>query len=182
MLLTAHGSIEDQLALINKGAFGVVSKPYNDKDFLLRVTRAAPPQRHAARVRDLRLRLSREGHDLIVEDGLMRRLLDHVATVAATDPVLLTGESGVGKRWSRGTSIGRSSRQGPFSSPSTVPPFRASSSRASSSATRARLHGSAHADRKGSSKRPRRDDLPRQVSEITLDNQVKLLRVLQGTK
>ncbi len=185
MLLTAHGSIEDQLELINKGAFDVVSKPYNDKDFLLRVTRALRHNAMKIEVRELRLRLSREEHEMIVGDEeVMRRLLDHVTTVAATDfPVLLTGESGVGKEMVARYLHRLSPRvKGPFIAVNcpAVP------GQLFESEFFGHVRGAftgAHTDRKGLFEAAEGGTIfLDEVSEVTLDNQVKLLRVLQGNE
>jgi DNA-binding NtrC family response regulator len=99
ILLTAYGSIERGLELIRSGAYDHISKPFNEKDFLLRVARAAEREAMSLELRTLRSRVSASEPELIVGDQeVMGKLLDQVATVAATDfPVLLTGESGTGK-------------------------------------------------------------------------------------
>ena len=99
ILLTAYGTIERGLELIRNGAYGLVSKPFNEKDFLLRVAQAIEKEAMSVELRDLRSRLPASEPELIVGDQeVMGKLLDQVATVAATEfPVLLSGESGTGK-------------------------------------------------------------------------------------
>src|SRR5207249_9121904 len=57
ILLTAYGTIERGLELIRKGAYDLVSKPFNEKDFLLRVARAIEKEDMTSELRALRSRL-----------------------------------------------------------------------------------------------------------------------------
>ena len=117
ILLTAFGTVERGLDLLRKGAYDLVSKPYTDKDLLLRVARALEKEALSGEIRRLRQRVPEEEPELIVGDKeVMGKLLDQVSTVAATEfPVLLLGESGTGKEMVARYIHRRSARpHGPF--------------------------------------------------------------------
>ena len=82
LIMTAHGSIEDAVAAIQRGAFDYLTKPVNPEELRARVGRALSERRWA---RD-RGRLKVVGETL-ASSGVMERILDAVAqaTVEATE-------------------------------------------------------------------------------------------------
>jgi two-component system response regulator GlrR len=182
VLLTAYGTIERGLDLIRRGAYDLVSKPFNEKDFLLRVARAIEREAMSVELRALRSRLPTSEPELIVGDQeVMGKLLDQVATVAATDfPVLLTGESGTGKEMVARYVHRRSARaSGAFIAVNCA----AVPAELFESEFFGHVRGSftgAHADRKGLFEAAHGGTIfLDEVAEIPVDKQVKLLRVLQ---
>lgn len=86
ILMTAYGQIERAVEAMRDGAADYLPKPFEPDRLLAVVARHLPAQEEDA------------GRAVIAEDLLMRSVLDIAARVAATDAtVLLTGESGVGK-------------------------------------------------------------------------------------
>ena len=85
ILMTAYGQIERAVEAMKDGAADYLPKPF-EPDRLLAVVARYLPSRGVV------------GGDVIAEDPRMRGLLELVDRVAATEAtVLLTGESGVGK-------------------------------------------------------------------------------------
>jgi two-component system NtrC family sensor kinase len=82
LIMTAHGSIEDAVAAIQRGAFDYLTKPFVPDELRARVSRALSERRWA---RD-RGRLKAVG-EILASSGIMERILDAVAqaTVAATE-------------------------------------------------------------------------------------------------
>jgi two-component system response regulator GlrR len=182
ILLTAFSTIERGLDLIRKGAYDLISKPYNEKDFLLRIARALEKEALSGEIRMLRQRIPAGEQELIVGDQeVMGRLLDQVGTVAATDfPVLITGESGTGKEMVARYIHRRSGRaKGPFIAVNCA----AVPSELFESEFFGHARGSftgAHVDRKGLFEAAEKGSIfLDELAEVTPENQVKLLRVLQ---
>jgi DNA-binding NtrC family response regulator len=100
IMMTAYGSVASAVRAIGEGAFDYLTKPFSRDELRVAVQRAAAHRGLVLENRNLRARIvDGAGHRVIVGSSpTMRRLLDHVAKVAATDAnVLITGESGTGK-------------------------------------------------------------------------------------
>jgi DNA-binding NtrC family response regulator len=98
IVMTAFGSIESAVRLVRAGAFDYLTKPVSTAELLHTVARAAadPPPRAAARAAAMPRAEGEPG--LVARSAAMQEVLALVDRVApASHPVLLTGESGVGK-------------------------------------------------------------------------------------
>jgi two-component system response regulator GlrR len=95
IILTAHGTIPDAVAAVNRGVFGYLTKPYDAADLLAQIQRALSLRGGASRNTSLG-KLWRE--DIVTQSSLMEDLLAKAQRVASGDAsILLQGESGSGK-------------------------------------------------------------------------------------
>jgi two-component system response regulator GlrR len=100
LILTAHGSIPSAVEAVQKGAYGYLTKPFDDKELAVHIEKALAQQRMSREVQRLRLLLKElYGLDQVVaRSRSMQELLQQVASVAETDvTVSLSGETGTGK-------------------------------------------------------------------------------------
>ena len=100
IMLTGHGSIEHAVTAIKAGAIDYLTKPFRPQQLELALTAGL----EVARLRKENTALKREvtalrgSRKLLGESAAMRRVLDTAATAAPTRAtVLLQGESGTGK-------------------------------------------------------------------------------------
>ena len=125
VVITAHGGADAARQVASEGAFGYLSKPFNNEDVLFAVGRAAEARRRTNSL------VAGAGmvHDPVVRDeeksvadpwgcvsSAMRRVADQVRRVAPTEfVVVVLGETGVGKELVA-QAIHRGSRRaaGPF--------------------------------------------------------------------
>jgi two-component system, NtrC family, response regulator GlrR len=96
IILTAHGTIPDAVAAVQRGVFGYLTKPFDSKTLLeqvakvLRLTPGTPPRIESSQApwREV----------IITQSAVMEDILTKVGLIAEGDAsVLLYGESGVGK-------------------------------------------------------------------------------------
>jgi DNA-binding NtrC family response regulator len=98
LVITAFGNVETAVAAMKEGAYDFIGKPFHRDQLLLAVEKALDRRRLATEVRDLRIRASGVGRDVVAVSAAMHRLLEMADRVAATEAtVLVTGESGTGK-------------------------------------------------------------------------------------
>ena len=98
LVITAFGNVETAVAAMKEGAYDFIGKPFHRDQLLLAVEKALDRRRLATEVRDLRIRASGVGREIVAVSAAMRRLLEVADRVAATEAtVLMTGESGTGK-------------------------------------------------------------------------------------
>jgi two-component system response regulator GlrR len=100
LILTAHGSIPNAVEAMQKGAYGYLTKPFDDKELKIYIEKALGQQRMSREIQRLKL-LVKELYGLdhvVARSPSMQELLQQVARVADTDATIsLSGETGTGK-------------------------------------------------------------------------------------
>ena len=100
IILTAHGSIPNAVEAMQRGAFGYLTKPFDDKELKATIDKALIQLRMTREIRRLKS-LVKELYGLenvIARSPAMQRLFQQVAQIADSDAtILLTGETGTGK-------------------------------------------------------------------------------------
>jgi len=117
IMLTGHGTAEDGVAALAKGAVAYVNKPYNFKELSLRIEAAVAERDVARQNRALRRQAQAAAPPLVLgESPAMRELDDLIRRVAPSDAtVLIRGESGTGKEVvARAIHAASARRDGPF--------------------------------------------------------------------
>ncbi len=100
IILTGHANVELAAGLMRDGACDLLTKPCTVRQLAAALERAAEREHLRAATRTLTnfVRAAEEPERPVYESESMRRALAMVAKVAGTDePVLIAGESGVGK-------------------------------------------------------------------------------------
>ena len=100
IILTAHGSIPNAVEAMQRGAFGYLTKPFDDKELKASLDKALIQLRMTREIQRLKS-LVKELYGLenvIARSPAMQRLFQQVAQIADSDAtILLTGETGTGK-------------------------------------------------------------------------------------
>ena len=100
IILTAHGTIENAVEAMKKGAYSYVTKPFNARDLLLQVEKALENRGLNKEIRRLKSFLG-EKYDfgnIIARSEKMLDVLEIVSRIADNDStVYIQGESGTGK-------------------------------------------------------------------------------------
>lgn len=100
IILTAHGTIENAVEAMRKGAYSYLTKPFEPQDLLLQIERALENRRLSTEIQRLK-GLIEEKFDcanIIARSAKMRAVLDVVTRIARLDStVYIHGESGTGK-------------------------------------------------------------------------------------
>ena len=100
MILTGHGSIEEAVRATQRGAFHFVTKPFNLEELMSLVKRALSHKSLQQENLTLRTALHRKYRfdNIIGQSEEIRRVMEMIERVADSDStVLVTGESGTGK-------------------------------------------------------------------------------------
>ena len=100
IVMTAYGTVENAVEAMKAGAVDYITKPFENQQLLLTVSKALRLRRLMAQNRLLREELDRGRgfEEIIGESRAMREVFAMVDKVAATRAtVLITGESGTGK-------------------------------------------------------------------------------------
>ncbi|NNF26385.1 MAG: sigma-54-dependent Fis family transcriptional regulator [Gemmatimonadetes bacterium] len=183
IMVTGHGSIEHAVESMKEGAVDYLTKPWTPEALRIAVDRAL----RVMRLRRENEALKREINKLKVNDSIvgdsakLRQVLDTIALVAPTrSTVLLTGESGTGKEVLAKTLHEQSERRdGPFISINcaAIPDTLVESTlfgheRGAFTGAHRRVEGAFERAHNGTL-------LLDEVSEMRLETQAKLLRVLQ---
>jgi two-component system response regulator GlrR len=100
IILTAHGSIPNAVEAMQRGAFGYLTKPFDDRELKAAIDKGLDQQRMSREIQRLKS-LVKELYGLenvIARSPAMQRLFQKIAQVADSDAtILLTGETGTGK-------------------------------------------------------------------------------------
>ncbi len=118
ILMTAYASVESAVAAMKAGAYDYIVKPFDPDDLSLLIRRAG--EHRSLRAENVRLKQSLDtaasAPPLLGGAPAMKRVLELVATVAASDAtILVTGESGTGKELvARAIHSGSARRYGPL--------------------------------------------------------------------
>jgi two-component system C4-dicarboxylate transport response regulator DctD len=122
VMITGHGDIAMAVRCLKAGAFDFAEKPFDDAVLLAYVAKAVEQTRLVREASDLRRRLTlfSPGEDgrfgMIGRSRVMQDVYEQVEAAARSDaPVLITGETGVGKELVARAIHGQSHRSsGPF--------------------------------------------------------------------
>jgi DNA-binding NtrC family response regulator len=103
IMVTGFGSIENAVAAMREGALDYVTKPIIDDEIKLVIRRIAEERNLADENKYLKEKLSlgsrQQCHDIFGKNYKMQKIYDLIGIIAATKTtVLITGESGTGKR------------------------------------------------------------------------------------
>src|SRR5574338_766670 len=100
IILTAHGSIPNAVEAMQRGAFGYLTKPFDDRELKTAIDKGLDQQRMSREIQRLKS-LVKELYGLenvIARSPAMQRLFQQIAQVADSDAtILLFGETGTGK-------------------------------------------------------------------------------------
>jgi len=117
VIITAHGTVENAVEALKRGAFDYLVKPLRPEELPALVERAVRRSALEQEVRRLRRELAqRDAAPLKGTSRVMQDVFKQIATVAMSDaPVLIRGESGTGKELVARTIHTSSARaEGPF--------------------------------------------------------------------
>jgi two-component system response regulator GlrR len=100
IILTAHGSIPNAVEAMQRGAFGYLTKPFDDKELKSKIEEGLSPQRMRGEIQRLKSLVNElyGMENIVARSPAMKRLLQQVVQVADSDAtILLFGETGTGK-------------------------------------------------------------------------------------
>ena len=118
IILTAYGTIGKAVSAIKKGAYGYLTKPFEDSELIQQVKQCLEKNELTKEVKDLRRMISEKFgfENIIAKDEKMKIVLAKIARVAETDSnILIEGESGTGKELiAKSIHVISPRRHGPF--------------------------------------------------------------------
>ncbi|MBI5043891.1 MAG: sigma-54-dependent Fis family transcriptional regulator [Nitrospirae bacterium] len=100
IILTAHGSIENAVEAMQKGAYSYITKPFDDEDLLLHIKNALEKQRLTSEIKNLKgiLKEKYSFDNIVGRSEKMQKVFEQIAKIAKTNStVAIYGESGTGK-------------------------------------------------------------------------------------
>ncbi len=101
LMMTAYASAETAIEAMKRGAYDYVQKPFNVDEIAVVVAKGLEQRRLLVENRELRAQVRRQHsyHNIIGRSPRMQQVFDLISRVAETrTSVLITGESGTGKR------------------------------------------------------------------------------------
>lgn len=183
VFITAHGSIASAVEAMRTGGFDYLPKPFDNDELVIKVERALAHRRLAARVCELEEQLDARTSfaGIVGRSAAIQTVVGRLSRVATSDvTVLLSGESGTGKELAARTIHRRSTRStGPFVpiNCGAIPPTLAESEFFGHERG---AFTDAKNERRGLFERAQRGTLfLDEIADLSLDLQVKLVRVLQ---
>ena len=98
IMITAYATVEMSIQALRKGAYDMLTKPFEPEELLSRVRNALRQTELQEENRELREELAARTGTIVGDSPKLRAVLEMACKVAARDiPVLITGESGTGK-------------------------------------------------------------------------------------
>jgi len=98
IMITAYATVELSIQALRRGAYDMLTKPFEPEELLSRVRNALRQTELLEENRELKQELAARFGNIIGESPKLRAVLETARKVAARDiPVLITGESGTGK-------------------------------------------------------------------------------------
>ncbi|MFT3765406.1 MAG: sigma-54 dependent transcriptional regulator [Minicystis sp.] len=99
IILTAHGTIETAVLAMQRGAYGFLTKPFEDHELLQKLAHAVERSALKREVAGLRSAMGAgDDRHLVGVSAAIGRVREVIARIAPTEAtVLITGESGTGK-------------------------------------------------------------------------------------
>jgi DNA-binding NtrC family response regulator len=100
IMITGYGGINEAVTAMKLGAFDYITKPFDNRELIIRIKKALQTQDLSKEVESLKKRLTEK---IVVEETMgkspqIKRVLNQVKIVAPTNlTVILQGESGTGK-------------------------------------------------------------------------------------
>jgi two-component system response regulator GlrR len=118
IILTAYGTIEKAVSAIKKGAYGYLTKPFEDSELIHHVRQCLEKNKLTKEVKELRSMVYKKFgfENIIAKDETMKIVLEKIVLAAATDSnILIEGESGTGKELvAKSIHVSGSRKNGPF--------------------------------------------------------------------
>ncbi|MEY4514712.1 MAG: hypothetical protein RLZZ450_6834 [Pseudomonadota bacterium] len=116
IILTAHGTIETAVQAMKSGAYGFLTKPFDDHELVEKIAHACEHVRLRREVAGLRRIVGDEGGDRVLgTSAAISNVRDVIARVAPSEAtVLILGESGTGKEVAARSLHAQSPRTGSF--------------------------------------------------------------------
>ncbi|APR83330.1 Response regulator of zinc sigma-54-dependent two-component system [Minicystis rosea] len=99
IILTAHGTIETAVLAMQRGAYGFLTKPFEDHELMQKLAHAVERSALKREVAGLRSAMgANDERHMVGVSAAIGRVRDVIARIAPTEAtVLITGESGTGK-------------------------------------------------------------------------------------
>ncbi len=100
VILTAHGSIENAVEAMKRGAYNYITKPFEPQELLIQIERALEKRLLTSKIKTLEglLHTRHDFANIVTRSQCMQKVLDIVSIIARThSTVCIQGESGTGK-------------------------------------------------------------------------------------